>query len=182
LRRGIVIVLVACALAGCAAPILPQRSKPGGSARWAETISLQRALAWSRQSKLCRVTGTGVGVEGWLPDRGGAWALEYWSPEKEQMLEVSVDSDGATRTRPIPPGPQRGRTLPDTWQDSPKVWAATRQHLQGEPINTFDAELGFDAEPQRFAGQAVWRIRFWQEDKSFETHVVGADARWLASY
>ena len=89
--------------------------------------------------------GEGVGSEGWLPDRGGAWRLTYWSPGKPGVLEVTVDTDGRLTTAESPTSPSRGKTLPHEWMDSPRVWAATRAHLKGTPINTFAAELAFDA-------------------------------------
>jgi hypothetical protein len=165
----------------CAAPILPQRSKPGGAARWAEMLAIEKAVAWSQQAKLCCITGAGVGADGWLPDRGGSWVLFYWSPEKQQMLQVTIDSDGATRSKEVPPVPQRGRVLPPDWQDSPQVWAATRRHQVQDPVHTLDAEFAFDVSPERFKDQPVWRIRFFEQDNSFETHYVSADAKWLAS-
>lgn len=174
--------LAACLIASCAAPIVPTRSKPGGAARWAEAIALQRALTWDKQLHLCRIAGTGVGTDGWLPDRGGTWVLDYWSENKSTVLEVTVDSDGNVRSREVTNSPARGRTLPATWADSPKVWSATRRHTKQEPVHTFDAELAFNAEPEHHPDQAVWRIRFWEPDNTYETHVVRADGEWLASY
>ena len=41
---------------------------------------------------------------------------------------------------------------------------------------------GYDAEPERYPDRPVWRIRFWQADNTYETHVVSSDAEWLTSY
>jgi hypothetical protein len=176
------LLLVACGLASCAAPIVPQRTKPGGSARWAESIARDRALTWAKDAPLCRILGTGIGNEGWLPDRGGAWLLHYWSEAKPLVLQVTVDSDGTTQTRELEDAAGRGRTLPAAWSDSPKVWSVTHRYLVQEPLNTFDAEFAFGAEPERYPDRPVWRIRFWQPGNTYETHVVGADGVWLTSY
>jgi len=174
-------LLLACVVAGCA-PIVPQRTKPGGSARWAESIALDRALTWSKDARLCRILGTGIGNEGWLPDRGGAWLLHFWSAGKPRVLQVEVDSDGGTQIRELDDAAARSRDLPEGWSDSPSVWAATQRHLAQEPLNTFDAVFAYDAEPERYGDRAVWRIRFWQAGNTYETHVVGADGEWLTSY
>lgn len=170
------------ALAGCAAPIVPHRSKPGGSARWAEVLASEQALLWAPDAVLCRVAGAGVGSDGWLPDRGGAWQLCYWSPLHGPVLEVAVDGDGRVRTQEIRDAPERGRALPRDWLDSPKVWAATRGHERLEPMHTLDSKFAVDAEPERFPGEALWTIRFWLPDNTSETHVVTADGRWRAAY
>jgi hypothetical protein len=182
LRSFVATSLAVCLIVSCAAPIVPQRGKPGGSARWAENIALKRALGWAKNPQLCRIAGAGVGTDGWLPDRGGTWELDYWSESKPSVLEVTIDSDGAVQTREVANSPERGRVLPATWLDSPKVWSATRRHSKQEPVHTFDAELAFDAEPQRYPDRPVWRIRFWQQDNSYEIHVVSTDGEWLTSY
>jgi hypothetical protein len=181
-KRLVAGALAMCLVAGCAAPIVPQRSKPGGSARWAEAIAFQRALTWSPNAHLYRIAGAGVGTDGWLPDRGGTWELDYWSESEKTVLAINIDSDGAARTHETPAAAPRESTLPPDWEDSPKVWLAARRHSKQEPVHTFDAELAFDAEPQRYPGRPVWRIRFWQPDNTYETHVVSIDAGWLTSY
>jgi hypothetical protein len=170
--------------AGCAGagPIISQRTKPGGAGRWAEELATPAATQWSTQAALCRITGAGVGADGWLPDIGGYWLLTFWSPDEPGVLEITVDSDGGTQSRPAPASPHRGRTLPADWMDTPHVWAATRAHQSGEVLSTFDAELAFDAEPERYPGQPVWRIRFYLQDATSETHVVTPQGVWLASY
>ncbi|MFQ5600708.1 MAG: hypothetical protein ACE5G2_09140, partial [Candidatus Krumholzibacteriia bacterium] len=179
--RALVGLALALQCAACA-PVLPLRSKPGGAARWAYALARPAAFTWARDAALCRVAGVGVGSEGWLPDRGGAWILTYWSPAKTSLLEVSVDSDGNPTTREIDDSPARGHTLPRDWEDSPRVWASTSRHQRGVPINTFDVELAHDAEPERYPGQPVWRIRFYLQPSGFETHVVSPQAEWLAQY
>jgi hypothetical protein len=180
-HAGIVIALVACFVAACA-PIVPGRTKPGGAARWAETTAQQRAVEWARDAELCRIVGAGVGIDGWLPDRGGNWLLTFWSPQKRSVLQVSVDSDGNVRAEEKTDVEHRGHTLPRAWSDSPKVWAATRRHQKGEPLNTFEAELAVDADAEHFSGQIVWRIRFWLPGNAYETHVLSPEGSWLASY
>jgi hypothetical protein len=81
-------------LAACAAPIVPQRTKPGGSAMWAVEAAVAKSQTWAADAQMARITGIGVSTDGWLPDHGGTWALEYWSPSKPGMLQVTVDSDG----------------------------------------------------------------------------------------
>lgn len=169
------------AMLACA-PVLPERSKPGGAARWAAALAQHAAVAWAEDAQVCRITGTGVGADGWLPDRGGNWTLSYWSPHRDEVLEATVNSDGVVTTQSIKESAARGRTLPADWSDSPRVWAATLAHQRGEALSTFEAELAVDAEPERYPGQAVWRIRFFMEQSSFETHVVSADAKWVSSY
>ncbi len=169
-------------LFGACAPIVPQRSKPGGAARWAEQIAISSAFDWGGERvQLCRVTGAGVGAEGWLPDRGGQWAFTYWSPAQTALLQVTVDSDGNVKSAAAKDGP-RGTTLPPGWVDSPKLWAATRSHQKREPLNTLDAELSASADPEHFKDQVVWRIRFWLDDSTMETHIVTPDGKWLLSY
>ena len=174
--------LVLCLTLACAAPIMPQRSKPGGAARWADSVARQRAIEWARDAELCHISGSGVGIDGWLPDRGGTWQLVYWSPEKTAVLQVSVDTDGKVRSQERRATPQRGHSIPTLWSDSPKAWAATRTHQKGEPLSTFDAELGLDVDGEHFPGQVVWRIRFWLPENAYETHVVSPEAKWLLSY
>jgi hypothetical protein len=164
------------------APVLPERSKPGGAARWAYAAALDAAVRWSSAAALCQVEGEGVGSEGWLPDRGGAWSLTYWAPEKPGVLEVTVDTDGKVTTQESAASPVRGKTLPHDWMDSPRVWAATSAHQKGTPLNTFAAELAFDVEPERYPGRPVWRIRFYLQEGGYETHVVSPQAEWLARY
>ena len=171
-----------CLLAACAAPIIPQRSKPGGSARWAVQLAVPKSQIWAADAQMSRITGVGVSTDGWLPDRGGTWQLEYWSPSKPGMFEVSVDSDGVVKSKEIPAGPHRGESLPADWLDTPKVWAATRVHQKTEPVHTFDAEFARDADPEHAKDQVVWRIRFWQADNTYSTHVVSANGTWLANY
>jgi hypothetical protein len=62
------------------------------------------------------------------------------------------------------------------------VWRATVPHQRGEAISTFEAELAHDAEPERFPGRPVWRLRFFLREGGYETHVVSPRAEWLASY
>jgi hypothetical protein len=169
-------------LAGCAAPIIPQRSKPGGSARWADSVAQAKVLPWAPDAALCRVSGAGVGADGWLPDRGGTWTLTYWSATKQPMLQVTVDSDGVARAAEQKAGPEKGRSLPPAWQDSPKVWSIARSHSRAEPVHTFEAELAWGADTERAGDEPAWRIRFFLPDNSFETHVVRPDGRWVATY
>lgn len=172
------LVLFACA------PVLPERSKPGGAARWAHALATDAAVRWARDAVLCRIQGSGVGTEGWLPDRGGFWLLTYTSASTNARLQVSVDTDGNTTTQvePVanatPPCP----VLPADWDDSSRIWAATSAHQKGTPLNTFEAVLATDAEPERHAGQLVWRIRFFLQGGGYETHVVSAKGQWLESY
>jgi len=181
-RRGLVgAAVVGLALVVCA-PVVPLRSKPGGAARWAHALAVSSAVRWAPSAALCRILGEGVGSEGWLPDRGGAWRLTYWAPEKSGLLEVVVDTDGGVTPTEIAATPLRGRTLPADWMDSPRVWAASNSHQKGTPINTFAAELAFDAEPERYPGKAVWRIRFYLQQGGYETHVLSPQAQWLARY
>jgi hypothetical protein len=49
-------------------------------------------------------------------------------------------------------------------------------------VHTFDAEFGRDVDPEHAKDQTVWRIRFWQPDNTYSTHVVSATGTWLASY
>ncbi len=175
-------LLAASLLAAACAPIMPQRSKLGGAARWAEGLAQRPAVIWADDARLCRVVGVGVGNEGWLPDRGGAWMLTYWSPDRSEVLEVTVDSDGRVTTRTLTESPARGSTLPQDWSDSPRTWNATRPHQQGEPLSTFEVELAVDAERERFPGRPVWRIRFFMHDSSYETHIVSHDGEWLQRY
>ena len=170
---------VAALLCGCA-PVMPNRTKPGGAARWAAALASRPALAWAADARWCRITGAGVGADGWLPDRGGRWSITYWSERQQGVLQVGVDSDGNVTTEAIANSPFRGRTLPDDWSDSPRVWAATQAHQSAEPLNAFDVELAVDLEPERYPGRAVWRIRFYLDQSRFETHFVAADATWLA--
>jgi len=172
------VALLAFVWQGCAAPIVPTRSKPGGSARWAEAIATAEAYNWQTDATLCRITGAGIGADGWLPDRGGQWALAFWSANSKDMFEVTIDSDGNARGGTIPAIPQRGSRLPSDWLDSPKVWAATRSHQKQDAVHTLDAELSAGAAPEH-PGDVVWRIRFWLPDNSFEIHDVSASGRWL---
>ncbi|UCE02073.1 MAG: hypothetical protein JSW67_12540 [Candidatus Latescibacterota bacterium] len=177
------VTTIACvvALHACA-PVLPNRTKPGGAARWAHEQAQTVVFEWARDAVLCRIHGVGVGNEGWLPDRGGVWKLSYWTPAKSSVLEVSVDSDGNVTSAEVDTSSVRGRSLPSSWQDSPRVWAATMEHQVGTPISTFAAVLAFDSEPQRYPDRAVWRIRFFLQEQGFETHVVSDQAEWLATY
>jgi len=175
-------VLLVCLAMACAAPIVPQRSKLGGAARWADALARQRAAEWARDAELCQITGIGVGIDGWLPDRGGTWQLIFWSPQKTGVLEVAVDSDGKAHAQERRAPPQRGHSVPALWCDSSKAWASTRPHQKGIPLSTFEAELGLDADREHFPGQIVWRIRFWLPDNSYETHVVSPEGKWLLSY
>lgn len=180
-RAGLVLAIWLAAF-GCTAPIVSQRSKLGGAGRWAESLATPVALQWSSKAALCRVVGAGIGPDGWLPDLGGYWQLTYWSPDEPAVLEVMVDSDGATESQPKADSPHRGRTLPADWMDTPHVWAATRSHQVGLVLSTFDAEMAHDAEPERYAGQPVWKIRFYLQDATYETHVLTPQGAWLASY
>jgi hypothetical protein len=163
---------------------MPQRNKPGGAARWAQALATDAALRWSRDALLVQVLGSGVGTEGWLPDRGGTWVLTYQSRAATKKLDVVVDTNGKVFVQ-TPEGEAIDalqQPLPEEWVDSPKAWAATIQHQQGAPLNTFEASLGFDAEPERYPNQLVWRIRFYMQGGAYETHVVSAEGRWLTSY
>jgi len=162
------------------APVLPERSKPGGAARWAFDLSQRSAILWAQDAQLCRITGVGVGGEGWLPDRGGNWILSYWSPQFPEVLEVSVDSDGAVTTNNVPDSPDRGHVIPLDWKDSSAVWAATRSHRVGDVLSTFDAALAYNADAERFPDQIVWRIRFFLTQGGFETHILSPRGEWLA--
>jgi len=178
-------LLLAGATAGvlpACAPVVPQRSKPGGAARWAAALSWQAAAIWAPDAAPCRVSGAGIGEDGWLPDKGGYWQIDYWSASKQPLLEVTVDADGRLRSEEIAQSPARGHTLPADWSDSPKAWAATRSHQRSEPLSTLEAELGYDAEPQRYPGRVVWRVRFWLNSGDYDTHVVTPQAAWLTSY
>ena len=171
-------VLAALVVAGCAGPILPARSKPGGAAKWGEAIAYGKALTWARDAALVRVAGTGVGIEGWLPDRGGEWQFTYSSAERGLRYEIVVDSDGKVRDN------ERSAStllpLPRTWIDSPRVWGAARAHWSAEPVHTIDAELAIGLRADATAGDAVWRLRFWMQNGVTETHWVHADGRWIA--
>ena len=170
--------VVACA------PVLPERSKPGGAARWAQALATDAAVRWARDAVPCRIEANGVGTEGWLPDRGGHWLLTYTSAASNARLLVSVNTDGqvtteaepaASATTPCPP-------LPADWDDSSRIWAATSAHQKGIALSTFHAILGHDAEPERYPGELVWRIRFYLQDGGYETHVVSARGQWLERY
>ncbi len=176
-------VALALVLSYACAPVLPERSKPGGAARWAQALATDAAVRWARDAVLCRVAGNGVGNEGWLPDRGGSWVLTYASAASGKALDISVDTNGLVTTKSLPDSlATRWRPLPADWDDSPRAWAATRARQQGVPINTFAAELAYDAEPQRYAGQLVWRIRFFLQGGGDENHVVSAQSQWLTRY
>jgi hypothetical protein len=168
--------------AACAAPIVPQRSRPGGSARWAETLALPKAVIWAPDAVLCSIQGAGVGSDGWLPDHGGVWRLYYWSANQPSMFEVSVDSEGSVHTLDVKNLSQRGSRLPSGWIDSPKVWSVTHSHQKSEAVHTLDAELALNAEPEKYATRTVWRIRFWMPNNATESHVVTPEAVWLSSY
>lgn len=166
------------------APVMPERSKPGGAARWAQILATDAAVRWSRDALLIRVLGNGVGTEGWLPDRGGTWILTYQSREAAKSLEVIVDTNGKVFVQkpegePIS-APQR--PLPAEWVDSPRAWNATSSHQKGVVLNTFEAELAYDADPERYPGELVWRVRFYMQGGQSETHVVSAEGRWLTMY
>jgi hypothetical protein len=176
---------LACILAALAcAPVLPERSKPGGAARWAQALATDAAVRWARDAVLCRIQGIGVGTEGWLPDRGGSWLLTYTSAAAGARLQVSVDTDGNVTAAPEPAATTAApcAPLPPDWDDSSRIWAATRAHQKGTPLNTFEAVLAIDAEPERHPAQLVWRIRFFLQGGGYETHVVGATGQWLGSY
>jgi len=181
-QTAMTLALAVCLVAACAAPIVPQRTKNGGAAHWAVALSAQRASDWARDAQLCDILGVGVGIDGWLPDRGGKWQLTYWSAAKTAVYQVAVDSDGNVHAQEWKDTGHRGHSLPAVWADSPKVWAATRSHQKGESLSTFDAELALDVDPEHFPGQAVWRIRFYMQDNSRETHVVSPEGKWLLSY
>jgi len=176
------LLLWLCVLA--CAPVMPERNKPGGAARWAQILATDAALRWERDALLVRVLGSGVGTEGWLPDRGGTWVLTYQSRAKAKSLEVVVDTNGKVFVQKPEGEPIEAALppLPAEWVDSPRAWAATSTHQRGVPLNTFEAELGFDAEPERYPGTLVWRVRFYMQGGQYETHVVSADGRWLTSY
>ena len=186
MRRNIVrkaLLLLLLGIAACA-PVMPERSKPGGAARWAQVLGTDAALRWARDAMLVRVAGSGVGTEGWLPDRGGTWILTFQSREAAKVLEVVVDTNGQVFVQK-PAGEAIGTplpALPEEWVDSPKAWAATSSHQKGVPLNTFEAELAYDAEPERHPGELVWRIRFYMQGGQYETHVVNAEGRWLTSF
>jgi hypothetical protein len=168
---------------GCAGPILPPRTKPGGAAKWAETLAYQKALEWSPDATLVRVKGAGVGIEGWLPDKGGEWSLAYSSVARGKTVEFAVDPDGKVRAEPVAAGKEPPTTpVPRDWLDSPKVFGTTRAHWKNEPLHVLEAELSAATEPTRAPGQVVWRIRFWLSTSTTETHVVTADAHWVAMY
>ena len=176
-------VALALVLSSACAPVLPERSKPGGAARWAQALANDAAVRWARDAVLCRITGNGVGNEGWLPDRGGSWVLTYASAASGKAVDISVDTNGLVTANKLPDSlATRWRPLPSDWDDSPRAWAATRAHQEGVPINAFDAELAYDAEPQRYAGQLVWRIRFFLQGGGYESHVVSAQSQWLVRY
>ena len=172
-------ITVLLAVAACA-PVLPDRSKPGGAARWAQALSIETAVLWAPDALLCRVTGIGIGNEGWLPDRGGSWVLTYRSATRGKALDVSVDTDGRVTTGAVPDSiAARLHVLPADWDDSPRAWAATSAHQKGMPLNTFESLLCQDAEPDLYPGQVVWRIRFFLQGGGYETHVVSAKSKWL---
>lgn len=180
--KRIVPVLALCVLA--CAPVMPDRNKPGGAARWAQILATDAATRWERDALLVRVSGNGIGTEGWLPDRGGTWVLTYQSREAAKVLDVVVDTNGKVYEQE-PEGvaiDTPHHPLPVDWVDSPRAWAATSAHQKGVPLNTFEATLAFDAEPERYPGQAVWRIRFYMQGGQYETHVVSAAGQWLVSY
>jgi len=167
------------ALGGCA-PVLPERNKPGGSARWAQALATDAVVRWAQDGLLCRVVGNGVGNEGWLPDRGGTWVLTYRSATRGKALEFSVDTNGTVTTAAVPDSvAAQLQPLPTDWDDSPRAWAATSSHQKGVPLNTFEAVLGLDAEPELHPGVVVWRIRFFLQGGGYETHVVSAKSTWL---
>ena len=181
--RGLFACCAVVALfASACAPVVPLRSKPGGAARWAFALASQQATLWSTDARGARVKGNGVGNEGWLPDRGGAWTVTFWSASKQVALNVVVDSDGNVSSDEVADESARDLRLPSDWQDSPRVWAATRSAQQGDPLSTLEAELSAAAEPQRYPDQAVWRIRFFTREGQFETHVVSAAGEWLTRY
>src|SRR5262245_51408888 len=181
-RAVAAVALLVVGLAACA-PVLPERSKPGGAARWAQALATEAAVRWARDALLCRVTGNGVGNEGWLPDRGGSWLLTYRSAASGKALDVSVDTNGTVQTAAVPDSiAAHLKPLPAEWDDSPRIWAATAPHQQGMPLNAFEALLAYDAEPERYPGQVVWRIRFFLQGGGHETHVVSASSHWLARY
>lgn len=174
-------LVVLLLLVNCA-PIMPQRSKSGGAARWAASLAQRPSILWAPDAQLCRLVGLGVGTDGWLPDRGGNWTLTFWSAQHTEVLEVTIDSDGGVKTQKIDDSPHHGFSIPGDWKDSPATWAATRSHQIGEPLNTFDVELSRNAEPERFPQKTVWRIRFYLVPGGFETHVVTPQGKWLAQY
>ena len=164
------------------APVMPQRSKPGGSARWALALAQRSSVLWESNAQLCRVVGMGVGSDGWLPDRGGNWVLTYWSPQHTEVLQVAVDSDGGIKSEEVKDSPHRGHKIPDDWKDSSAIWASTRAHQVGDPLNTFEVELAHNTEAERFPERIVWRIRFYLVAGGFESHVVTPEGEWLAQY
>jgi hypothetical protein len=180
-KAGLLLLLgvLACA------PVMPERSKPGGAARWAHALATDAAVRWSRDALLVRVVGSGVGTEGWLPDRGGTWILTYQSREAEKLLEVIVDTNGKVfvqKPEGEPFGDEPQRPLPAEWVDSPRAWAATSSHQIGVVLNTFEAELAYDADAENHPGELVWRLRFYMQGGEYETHVVNVEGRWLAMY
>ena len=182
MKRSALWASVVLLLSMACAPVLPMRSKPGGAARWAVALAAEKATRWSKDARLGRIQGAGVGNEGWLPDNGGQWVATYWSASENTVLHVTIDSDGNVSTEEVVDEPVRGLELPADWQDSPRVWAATRAAQVGDPLNTLDAELSAVAEPQRYPNQVVWRIQFFVRDGRSETHVVSAAGKWLARY
>ena len=182
MRRTILCILALVLLVGICvrcAPVMPQRSKLGGAARWAYDVSRQPAALWAKDAQLCRIVGVGVGAEGWLPDRGGNWILTWASAASSEVLEVSVDSDGNAQTKNIPDSPHRADVVPADWKDSSTVWTATRSHQRGVPLNTFTAELSSTAGGEEHEGM-VWRIRYYLTAGGFETHFVSAQGEWLS--
>jgi hypothetical protein len=178
-RLHLLLPLFGLLLLHCA-PVMPQRTKMGGAARWAYDLSQQPAILWAKDATLCRVVGVGVGGDGWLPDRGGNWILTYWSHEFDEVLEVSVDSDGKTSIQKIVDSPYRGSTIPREWKDSSTVWAATRSHQVGVPLSTFSSELSILAAAETHPQQIVWRLRFFLTKGGFETHIVSSQGQWIA--
>ena len=175
------LLIVSCLVIVNCAPVMPQRSKMGGAARWAYDHSQRSAILWAKDATLCRVVGVGVGSDGWLPDRGGSWIMTYWSREFEDVLEVSVDSDGNITTEKISESPYRGGVIPLDWKDSSTVWKATRTHQEGVPLNTFSSEMSILAAKETHPDQVVWRLRFFLTQGGFETHIVSPQGEWLAS-
>ena len=178
-RLPLVLLLLGLVFVNCA-PVMPQRSKMGGAARWAYDLSQRSAILWAKDATLCRVMGNGVGDDGWLPDRGGSWILTYWSREFEHVLEISVDSDGNISTKKVDSSPHRGSAIPIDWKDSSTVWKATRSHQVGVPLNTLTSEMSNTAAGEPFANQIVWHLRFYLTQGGFETHIVSPQGEWLA--
>lgn len=179
-NRVLRFLVLGCILLVQCAPVMPVRSKMGGAARWAYDISQRPAVLWAKDATLCRVVGVGVGSDGWLPDRGGNWILTYWSNEFDEVLEVSVNSDGKATTENIDSSPYRGSSIPTDWKDSSAVWSATRSHQVGVPLNTFASELSNSAGAETHPDQVVWRLRFFLTQGGFETHIVSPQGEWLA--